>query len=627
MAQARVQTRQEVSINGVFYRTKGQITQKLINQWAPKFVIGDMTKDSQQRASVWAPRFNRGIGKYRVRPGEESDKAWWSTLQIRGTHIVLPQLATTTAVGAAAQVGAIGTLSSEIYAAFGTDVRKYNNTTDSWGSSLDTLPAVPTDSITFRMNDVVYLAFATTSGYTYTSNGSSWVDDTTDTLYMAFWDDRLWGIDNTGQLWYSSQIGAESPGAQLPLPDGSVNDLFVARNADGVLVLFAATTVGLYAHDDLNNRWLYTELELPEHPDNGKGSTRWRNSVYIPAGLGIYQYIQGSNSAIATVVGPDLDDGLPSAQRGVVRQLIGTHNDLLAITDSTTAPGSRAMYVSRGMGTHHGVIIDPDVGYSSILGWNEAGWECKWIGGSSEEAITWAHVSFAYSEYRLWWAQNQRVYYMPLQRDIQNPQQNTTLTYASTEQELLTPWLEVSQESNGLALSLKVETLGCSSNETVDVDYALNYVESYTNLGTITSNGITEYLFPNSTAPAGTAFRSLQIRCRLVRGSTTTLTPDITGITLLYEKNLPPKYQFQADLDLTNAPDGNYKGQTNGQLRDALQVAKESSTLVEFTFRNDTDTDLGTADRRYYVKVYDSTDMQETGEDESGTSQVMLIEG
>ena len=82
-----------------------------------------------------------------------------------------------------------------------------------------------------------------------------------------------------------------------------------------------------------------------------------------------------------------------------------------------------------------------------------------------------------------------------------------------------------------------------------------------------------------------------------------------------------------ADLDLTNAPDGSYKGQTNGQLRDALQVAKESSTLVEFTFRNDSDTDLGSADRRYYVKVYDSTDLQETGEDEAGTSQVMLIEG
>ena len=623
----RVLSKDEVSINAVRYPIVGRVTQKLINQFAPKFITGDINKDSQQRASIWAPRFHKGIGKRRVRPGEESDRAWWSTLQIRyDGHLVLPQLATLTAasgVSFSGNIGAIGELANEIYAAFGIAVRKYNNSTDSWGSTLATLPAVATDAITFRLNNVVYLAFATTGGYTYTSDGVAWTDDTKDVLYLAYWDNRLWGIDNTGLLWWSSQIGSEQDGAQLPLPNGSVTKLFVGRNAAGTLILFAGTTSGLFAHDDENTKWLFTELALPYHPDNGKGSIRWRDSIYIPSGLGVYRYIQGSNQAVVTVMGPDRDDGVPSDNRGIIRQLIGTHNDLLAILDSTSAPGALTTFVTRGASTHHGVVIDPDVGFSSILGWNEVGWEVKWLGGSAEQAITWAHISNAYSRYRLWWAQNQRIYFMPVQRDIQNPQESTTLTYASTSKELITPWLEVGQDADGLALSAKVEVDDATSTETVGVDYATNLSTAWTALGTITANGTTEYLFPNSTAPAGTAFRSIRFRLRLVRGSTTTVSPDVLSLTFLYRKKLAAKYGFSFSLNLEK----DYGDTTRKQMRDSLRTALESNALVEFTYRNDSATDLGATDRRFYVDIVEATNLEETGENESGLSEVLMVEG
>jgi len=629
----RVAQKGELSINAVRYPIKkqpngsaGRVQQRLVSQYAPKYVIGDTTKDSQQRASVWAPQFFKGIGKERVRPGEASDRAWWSTCQLLDGHIILPQLATLTAASGVAgsyNVGAIGELANEIYAAFGTAVRKYDNVANSWGSTLATLPAVATDSITFRLNNVVYLAFATTGGYTYTSDGITWTDDTRDTLYMAYWDDRLWGIDNTGLLWWSSQIGTESDDAQVPLPNGSVTDLFVARNAADIIALFAATTRGLYVHDDATVKWLFVDWDLPFHPDNGKGSIRWRDSVYVPSGLGIYRYIQASNNAVVTVIGPDLDDGLPSDQRGVIRQLLGTHNDLLAILDGTTAPGALTTFATRGVGTHHGVVIDPDVGFSSILGWNERRWEAKWLGGSAEQAISWAHVSNAYSTYRLWWAQNQRIYFMPLQRDIQNPRQNTTLTYAATTQDLITPWLDVGNDIDGLALSLKVETATTTSSETVVVDYALNYSTAYTNLGTITTNGVTEYLFPNSTTPNGTAFRQIRFRIRLLRGSTTTLSPDVIAMTFLYRKKLPAKYGFVAELDL----EGEWKGNSPQQLRDALRTALESNALVEFSYRNDTGTDFGATDRRFYVDLVEATNLEDTGDSDAGSSMVTMIEG
>ena len=627
---ARIAGKNQVSLNGVVYKTTGPVQQVLASQFAPKFVTGDTNKDSHTRHSIWAPRFIGGIGKYRGRPGEPSDRAWWSTHQLRyDGHLPLPQLATTTAasgVTGSYTVGAIGELANEIYAAFGTAVRKYNNTTDSWGSTLATLPAIATDSITFRMGNVVYLAFATTGGYTYTSDGITWTDDTKDALYLAYWDDRLWGIDNTGLLWWSSQIGSEQNDAQIPLPDGSTNDLFVARNAAGDLVLFAATTRGLFAHDDTTIKWLFTEVSLPYHPDNGKGATAWRDSVYIPSGNAVYRYTQGSNSAVLTTVGPDRDDGLPSDKRGVIRQLIGTHNDLLAITDGSTAPGALTSFPTRGASTHHGVVIDPDVGYSTILGWNERAWEVKWLGGSAEQAISWAHVSNAYSTYRLWWAQNQRIYFMPVQRDIVNPLEVTTLTYAATTQETITPWLDPGQDSDTLALSVKIEVLTTTSTETVTVDYGLNYSSTYTSFtspsGVITTNGVTEFPFPTDTAPTGTAFRSIRFRIRTVRGSTTTLTPDLISIVFMYQKEMPPKYVFRMEIDLQKDTGDN----TVKQLRDSLRTALESTPLVEFAYRNDTGTDLGSTDRRYYVNVEEATNMEETGEDESGVSRLVLSE-
>ena len=621
----RVESTQEVSINAVRYRTKGPVRQRLISQFAPKYVIGDFAQDSHQRDSIWAPTFKGGIGKDRVRPGEASNKAWWGTLPIRYDQLVLPQLVTQTAasgVTGSFVIGAIGELANEIYAAFGTDVRKYNNTTDSWGSSLATLPGGATDAITFRMANVVYLAFATTGGYTYTSDGTTWTDDTKDALHLAFWDDRLWGIDNTGLLWWSSQIGSEQDDAQLPLPNGSVTDLFVARNSAGIVVLFAATTRGLYVHDAEATKLHYTDWDLPYHPDNGKGAMRWRDSIYVPSGLGVYRYIQGSNNAVVTIMGPDRDDGLPSDRRGVIRSLIGTHNDLIALVDSTVAPAAQTSFPTRGVGNHHGVVMDPDVGYSSILGWNEAAWEVKWASGTDQQRISAAHVSNAYDTYRLWFAQNLLVSYLPLQRDIVNPQEITTLTYSAGTEELLTPWLDIGQDADGLAKSVKVVVADASSTETVTLAYAINDSTTFTSFAAITANGVTEYLFPNSTTPEGVAFWAIRFRIRLVRGSTTTTSPSVSPPTLLYRKKLPPKYEFSVELDLLK----DYKT-TVKQMRDSLRTAKERNLLVEFSYRNDTGTGLDGSDRRFYVDVVDATNLEETGTDESGTSLVTMIEG
>lgn len=615
----RVINTNEISLNGQRYPISRPVQTVLASIYPPKIVLGDTTRDSQQRASVLAwSNFRGGIGIERFEGAADVDRAWWSTFQLRHkNHMVLPALATLTAVsgvtGTTFSIGAIGELADYIYAAFGTSVRKYSNDADSWGSSLHTLPGLATDVITARVGGTLYLIFAHTAGYSYLEEGESWVNVTISggVKFLTYWDDKLWGISNAGQLWWSNTIGAQTNDAELQLPPSYVTDLYVARAPDGNPIVKAMTKVGLFVHDMANTRFRETEMALPFHANNGNGSTKWRDSEYIPAGNSIYKFINGSNSAVVTLVGPDRDHGLPSDKRGVITQLVPTHNELLALLDATTTTAVDAY--SSG----ESPVIEPDSGFSIILGWNELGWEIKWLGGSTARAIDYGHVSSVYDKYRLWWAHNERIYFMALPVDIVNPSEVTTFEYAaSAEHE--TPWFNAGQaEIDKLALRLKVECQNMTSSETLTISYGLGYSTTYTQLGVISSDDVTTYEFPNGTTPTGTTFVSIRFKIEGVRGSTTTLSPDMVSLTFEYRKKLPALWGHTVEVDMTN----DYGGKTSKELRALLLAAVESTTLVEFTFRDD-DGDT----RNFYVDIASASGFEQTGTDERGKSTLLLVE-
>src|SRR3989304_2464901 len=98
----RVESPKEILLNSVPYRIKGRVQNSLASPFPRKTVSGDVQGDDQQR------------GANPAQPG-------------------LAQIASvTTASGALGSfaVGVIGELGSEVYGAFGTDVRKFNNATD-----------------------------------------------------------------------------------------------------------------------------------------------------------------------------------------------------------------------------------------------------------------------------------------------------------------------------------------------------------------------------------------------------------------------------------------------------------------------------------------------------------------
>ena len=671
---AKVETTNEISLGGVYYPLVRPVQSVLASIYPSKVVIGDTSKDSQTRTSViaWSD-WRGGIGIDRMEEGRDVNRAWWSDCQLRyKNHLILGNLANQTEsiahglakAGAGTGIAAINEFGDKIYAVWnGTNGESpklyvYNNTSDYWwdGRTEDQaigvhasdsfgVPDQVTDSLNFVKNDNTnYLVLAhydsNGTGYSYAtvpsydgSNNAAWTNDTADTKYLAQWDDRLWGISHSGQLWYAFTPGTETNDAQLPLPAGYVTGLFVARDAGGEPILYAATKKGLWAHDAANARFVKTEVEFPFHPHAGKGTERWRDSIYFPSGLGLYRYVNGANAAVLTVTGPDRDDGLPESNRGTIMLTAGTHNELLVGVDATTAPNITSADsvpfqwqtgAGSGIGGHGSMVIDAGTGYSSILGYNELGWEAKWVADTAGRRIDAMHVSNAYSDvnenYRAWFGFNDNVYYMKLPVDIINPSRVSEFEYAESGTHE-TPWFNAGQsEVDKLALKLKVETQDCSSTETVIVQYATNYSESYTSMGTITSDGITTYTFGSG---VGTDFRSIKFKLTLARTTTTSTanykkkTPDVVSMTLEWRKKLPAKWGHQVQLDLNKE----YKGKTPKELRTALVTAIESKTLNEFTFRDDSG---GT--RNYYVDVVSATGLEYTGHDERGISTVNLVE-
>ena len=721
----------EVYLNGTFYPVTRPVRSTLASIYPAKIVIGDTDKDSNPRSSIvgWSD-WRGGIGINRMEGAGDVNRAWFSTCQLRyKNHLVLPPLANSTTTPAhslgKATIGAIETFEDEVYAFWNggsgatPELYKFLNGAETWddtgittyGSGSANIVDQVTDSIVFTNSVDSYLIFAHSdtngSGYSYSTDGGTWVTNSENTKFLAIWDDRLWGISNEGQLWSASVVGTQYSDAKLPTPDGSVTALFVARNAAGIAILYAMTTFGLYAHDSDNARWDKTELELPPHPDNGKGTTRWRDSVYIPSGNGIYKYINGSNSAVVTIVGPDRDDGLPSDKRGAIRTMAGSHNELLVGIDAQLGADPMAYNeLSRQWTSHFGSpIVAADTGYSTVLGNNELGWEEKWISTDLGTPFDKMHVSTASNHYRLWWGADGAMYFMELQRDIINPSEVDDFPYGTSGVHE-TPWFNAGQsEIDKLALTLRIECQDLSTTEKVKVEYATDYVESYTEAiatldsstmfaqvggsiskttldGAISSTGATsvpvddaddlvvgdfivvdsEHMTitaisantltvtraSNSTTAAthadeaavaiggsagtytytfasgvGTKFRAIKFRLTLSRSTVDTTkvekfeTPDVVSLTLEWRKKLSAKWGHTVEVDLNNP----YKGNGPKDLRSNLISAIESTTLVEFTFRDDSG---GT--RNYYVDVTSAQGLEYTGHDERGSAMISVVE-
>ena len=403
----------------------------------------------------------------------------------------------------------------------------------------------------------------------------------------------------------------------LQLPSGYVKKLFVARGPDRKQHIYASTNVGFLVHDDVNATFMQTDLsDLPYHPDGGKGTTVFRGNSFFSAGNAIYLFQAGSDETKVAIMGPDRDHGLPSDRRGTIVQLVKSHNELLAGLDASTATGISEIDTrfSAG-GSQRWSTFGASTGYSLILGWDEKGWQVLWQSGDSARPITAMLVSNAYSTYRLWWAANQTVYYMALPIDVINPLEVSSTAYESSAT-LETPWFDAgTPDQKKLALSVAIESTHPTSSETILVERAIDYVETYTTLGTISTTGETRYYL--GTSRKGVAFRAFKLRFTLARGSTTTNTPTLRRTSLSYRKRIRALYGVDAKIEIAKKVADKTPKQQLANLRSAVN----NDELVEVTWHMDP-----TDAQNYYMDFVDLRTLEGSGRDYDSLALVRLVE-
>ena len=625
---ASVIGKNEILLNSERYKINGPVRKTLVSIAAPRFTIGDTQRGADPRASILTQNdFRGGIGWNRGLDPGTVDRVWWSDCQTRFKgHLLLPRksnAATTQAVGTIKSITefTVGA-STDIYVVHSDNkVYKYLNASDAWSSSLDTLTNPTKETIVFRDTTANYMIFARgSSGYTYTTDASTFTDmdvsghASRNVEHFTIWHGQLWGIDNEGVLkqWASGPTANPTEKGALPLPNGYVTSLFVYRDAAGTPIIYAGTKVGLWAFDETNNRWEETELRLPFHTNSGKGTVVWRDAIYFPAGNAIYKYQTGSNTAVVSLVGFDRDHGIPEAYAGQVVKLIGTHNDLLAFVNADIDTSYTVFATGRqasGMGGASTVVSG--TGTSAILGFNDVAWEVKWTGADNTGLET-AHVGSAYNEYRMWFGVGNALYWTALSPDVINPDEISTFQYASSGT-METPWFDGGDAAgNKTAISLRAVTSTCSTDVNIAISYATNFNESYTSLGTITTNGTTTYDFASG---VGVEFASIKFKATLT-SDTVLSSPDLNLIELRWREKIPPKYGFSVTIDAAKM----FRSKTPKQILDNITTVINTNTLVPFTYKDND------SDRSYYVDLISASGFEFTGHDERGQIQIQLVE-
>lgn len=618
---------QEISLNGIRYMTVGPVEPIAANVYPAKVVTGDTTRDSDPNLSSVTFSDFRGGMLLDVMEGFQANRCWESELSIRhDRNVTLPPLVSdlTWASGNPTVVTNLAVFNDEVYFWNGTAVRKVTSNT-SVSSLLDTMPGSGERGIGTTIGGTEFLVIPHSTGYTHTSDGSSFTDATKDAVAVVEWDSRLWGISQRGQLWYTFTVGsAEVDDANLDLPAfQSVKQLFTGPDALGNDIIYVMSATGLWAHDAANARFVATSLRLPKNADNGGGSNTltggcvtWRDAIYVPAGLRIYRYIPHANPAVIQVIGFDVDDGLDVLRGGSIDTLIGAHDALYA---SVSVSGSGAK--------------------NSIYSWNGdagVGWQAVMTGDTTDiESMIAASTQ---SEYKMWFQSPsglRTISFFTLQINSTNPKKILGYEYQDGPLFLKTPWFHANQvDVDKLAVRLKVETADTTANETVIIEYAVDYDEgssdaNYLTLANTTfTDGIidttdsgvtvTTFEFPKDTvdvtvAPVGKVFKAIRFKVTENRGSTNTLSPVLISMTLEYRKKLTYKRGYRMILDLNSE----YKGASKVDLRATFQTAEQSNTLVEFTFReNDS----------MYVDVYREAGEQFTGFNQGGRIAIRVLE-
>jgi len=336
--------------------------------------------------------------------------------------------------------------------------------------------------------------------------------------------------------------------------------MFVAKDASDNPALYFLTKKGMYYLDVFTN-FVFgpTEITWEEDSTSGKKGLYWKGDIYVAVGKGIYKVSGG----VVTLVGPDMDDGLPEEMQGTVTDMIGVGFWLVIAVDGGT--GAKSSILKRYItGKHwHPVYVTSAI-------------------NSSIKALCWDSGTLYFGE-----GSNVKSLSFPTITD--NVNKLSTQTRAATGT-LTYPWFHSAFETMPkVAHKVWATTRDCNANEKITIHYRKDEETAWTSLGSFATS-------PRPTAlsfgTAGVQFERIQFRATHTRGSTTTNSPKVESLVLEY-RVIPPTL-WGWDLRVVARTSGDQKGD---DIIAALKTATETGTLLEFYPSGDKSKQV------YYVEV------------------------
>jgi hypothetical protein len=626
----------EISLFDEFYPIIGEVRERNAAQFAEKQVFGDYTKESEVIRSSWVISDQRGgVGVKDMDEVRDADRVWWSTswISTKG-HLTLPILGTNATNPTGADAYILIEYNNEMYAVFGKDLRRRIEGSNSWSTSLGTLVDTPTDAIVHKSK--LYFACGTDfnryDGTTLTTGTALSVGGATaqKSRYFADWDDKLYTIDDDGQMDFSANADAGSNVAWVTdalssLPTGHFTALFLYHDdsSPSKVIIYLGTKVGLYQHDNNQTSWIPTRLPIPFHAFNCKGVAWWREWAFISSGMGVYQLNTRDGSIVP--MGLDRDQGIPQEYAGNIVKLVPGYNYLYAFVDATSNAGRDLFGAVQGggefgVGALGNTVIPEDTGFSYIARWDGYGWSIVHLSSVTGTPMISGTVATAEDQHRLWFSMDKSVFYVPLPTTLENPLVVSTSTFA-TQSENITGYFDHNNEiETKLAALITGFYEGMSDDEYITMEFAYDGADdTWTMLtnddfpdGQIDKNGEHKFLFASG---AGLAFTNVRLRETLYRGSTNTLAPDRRWLRLSYVPLLEPKFAFVATVDCRR----NYRRRTAKALDDALHAAQDSQTMGVFTFRNQG------SNQEHRVRITDMPGTMVGGKRHKGIYDVSLV--
>jgi len=370
----------------------------------------------------------------------------------------------------------------------------------------------PIDAIVATDATDEYFVVSSADDAIYSTDGITWLELTGCQGYLAWYDTKLRGIDTDGGTVRSSaanNIDGTWTTFDLSGQFGTVYDLFEGKLlADGTPTLYFCGTEGLFTIDVTNEKAYKQEVEYPPLTYAGHKGMYWNANVWVATGFGILKV----TPSMATFIGPDLDDGLPSGYQGSIFDMVTVNNWLVYCVNKTTSSDR-----------------------SSILKRNASyGGNLQVYTSAADTAITCLHhsPSSLYTNGRLWFGEGTNVKYMMFPDTTSNVKQISTYEYVDDSGYGKLPIFRKLAVIPKVALGVGAITKSCDADDYIEVFYGLNGAAPTTSLGTFKTSPRPTILTFNS--GLGTEFYTIQFAIKLFRDGGTTTSPELESLLFYY---------------------------------------------------------------------------------------------